>query len=167
MTQWHVGVCRGRSLSFADSKYASEVAFSDIEYVWSVIQWCLLNTLSATLDWTIGSSERGRRKFLDKQGLRNVSRTEGTRCMRMVLKHLMALQFMTYPALQICRRSYIICHMAMPCHLTRHEKCVMRGRYDVHVDEVGFTSSPAVALQFMTCTIANRRSNIACHANVI
>ena len=81
--------------------------------------------------------------------------------------HLMALQFMTYPALQICRRSYIICHMAMPCHLTRHEKCVMRGRYDVHLDEVGFTSSPAVALQFMTCTIANRRSNIACHANVI
>ena len=55
--------------------------------------------------------------------------------------HLMALQFMTYPALQIYVEGLTL--FAMPCHLTRHEKCVMRGRYDVHVDEVGFTSSPA------------------------
>ena len=64
--QWHSGMVESggyRACHFLTVN-TSEVAFTDIEYVWSVIQWCLLNTLSVALTQQYAAQSKAGGSFL-------------------------------------------------------------------------------------------------------
>ena len=93
--QWHSGIAEseGDTACHFLTVNTSEVAFTDIEYVWSVIQWCLLNTLSATLTQQCAAQSKARGNFLTV--------TRSAKCVTRGRYDVMELQFLTYPTLQM------------------------------------------------------------------